>query len=327
MAQVLRQLEPVHDPRVLVGPETADDAAVYQLDPERAIVSTIDFITPVVDDPFVYGEVAAANSLSDIWAMGARPLFALNLAGFPPDVLPPEVLAEILRGGASKAAEAGVPIVGGHTVKDDEPKYGLAVNGIVHPQHIIRNSGAQPGDSLVLTKPLGIGVITTSIKRDLASPEVAARAVEVMCTLNRGAGESMAAIGVSAATDVTGFGLLGHLREMTAGSGVAAEISFASVPLIDGAAALAEAGCVPGGSQDNLAFLQSTGIVIWDGGLGEAQQLLLADAQTSGGLLIAVPEERLQALLAALRGAGTLAQAVVGRITGTDAAGSIRVLA
>lgn len=323
----MRQLKPSGDPNVLVGTETADDAAVYRLNPETAIVSTIDFITPVVDDPFVYGQVAAANSLSDIWAMGARPLFALNLAGFPPDVLPTAVLAEILNGGASKAAEAGVPIVGGHTVKDDEPKYGLAVNGIVHPQRIVRNSGAKAGDALVLTKPLGIGVITTGIKRDLAPAAVAGRAVEVMCALNRGAGEAIAEIGVSAATDITGFGLLGHLREMTAGSGVQAEISFARVPFIDGAAALAESGCVPGGSQDNLDFLQSSGAISWENGLSQAQRLLLSDAQTSGGLLIAVPEVRLEALLAALRDAGTLAQAVIGSITATDPSGAVRVLA
>jgi selenide, water dikinase len=322
----LRQLAPADHPSVLVATETADDAAVYQLSPETAIVSTIDFITPVVDDPFVYGQIAAANSLSDIWAMGARPLFALNLAGFPPDVLPPEVLGEILRGGASKAAEAGVPIIGGHTVKDDEPKYGLAVNGIVHPQRIVRNSGAKPGDVLVLTKPLGIGVITTGIKRDLASGAVAARAVEAMTALNRGAGEAMAAVGVSAATDVTGFGLLGHLREMTAGSGVSAELSFGAVPVIEGAAELAEAGCVPGGSQDNYDFLQSSGALTWDIGLSASQRLLLADAQTSGGLLIAVPEANLERLLAALRDAQTLACAVIGRVTGPDSTGGIRVV-
>jgi len=310
-----------------VGTETADDAAVYQLDPETAIVSTIDFITPVVDDPFVYGQVAAANSLSDVWAMGARPLFALNLAGFPSDVLPPEVLGEILRGGASKAAEAGVPIVGGHTVKDDEPKYGLAVNGIVHPQRIIRNSSAKPGDALVLTKPLGVGVITTGIKRDLASAAVAAKAVEAMTALNRGAGEAMTAIGVSAATDVTGFGLLGHLSEMTVGSHVSAEVSFASVPIIGGAAELAEAGCVPGGSQDNYDFLTSSRTISWDERLSQSQRLLLADAQTSGGLLIAVPEARLEELLAALKSAVTLSAAVIGRVTGSDAGGAIQVTA
>ncbi len=326
MAQVLRQLTPAEDPNILVGTETADDAAVYRLNPETAIVSTVDFITPVVDDPFVYGQVAAANSLSDIWAMGARPLFALNLVAFPPDVLPPSVLAEVMRGGANKAAEAGVPIIGGHTVKDDEPKYGLAVNGIVHPQRIVRNSGAKPEDVLVLTKPLGIGVITTGIKRDLATPAVAAAAVETMIALNRGAGEAMAAVGVSAATDVTGFGLLGHLREMTSGSGVSAEISFSSVPIIEGAAQLAEAGCVPGGSQDNFDFLNSSGVVTWDEQLTQSKRLLLADAQTSGGLLIAVSEAELENLLRALRAAQTPACAVIGRVTGADASGGIRVI-
>jgi selenide, water dikinase len=322
----MRQLEPSSNASVLVGTETADDAAVYQVGPETAIVSTIDFITPVVDDPFIFGQVAAANSLSDIWAMGARPLFALNLAAFPPELIPPDVIAEVLQGGADKAAEAGVPIIGGHTVKDDEPKYGLAVNGLVHPQRIIRNSRAIPGDILVLTKPLGIGVITTAIKRELASPAIARRAVEVMCALNRGAGEAIAATGVSAATDISGFGLLGHLREMVVASRVAAEISYAAVPFIQGAAELAEAGCVPGGSQDNYAFVTAEGVVAWEAELTEGQRLLLADAQTSGGLLIAVQEGRVEELLEALSDAKTSVQAVIGRVTREAAAGAIRVL-
>jgi selenide, water dikinase len=322
----MRQLQPSSNPAVLVGTETADDAAVYQIDPDTAIVSTVDFITPVVDDPYVFGQVAAANSLSDIWAMGARPLFALNLAAFPPDLVPPDIIAEVLRGGADKAAEAGVPIIGGHTVKDDEPKYGLAVNGLVHPQRIIRNSRAMPGDALVLTKPLGVGVITTAIKRDLASPSVAQRAVEVMCALNRGAGEAIVSTGVSAATDVSGFGLLGHLREIVVASGVEAEISFADVPFIEGAEELAETGCVPGGTQDNFAFVSAEGTVVWEADLSEGQRLLLADAQTSGGLLIAVPDDRLAALLEALDDAKSPLRAVIGRVTGKAAAGTIRVL-
>lgn len=324
---MLRQLSPPTDSNVLVATETADDAAVYRLSADTAIVSTIDYITPVVDDPFVYGQVAAANSLSDIWAMGARPLFALNLAGFPPSVLPQDVLVEILRGGAAKAAEAGVPIVGGHTVRDDEPKYGLAVNGIVHPDQVVRNSGARPGNVLVLTKPLGIGIMTTAIKRDLASGSLIERVVEAMTALNRGAGEAMAKVGVSAATDVTGFGLLGHLHELTAGSGVAAELWSHAVPIMDGVAELAVAGCVPGGSQDNLDFLESIGAVQWGVPLAPALRIILADAQTSGGLLIAVNEAKQEQLLAELRSAGTLAAAVIGRMTERDAAGGIRVLA
>lgn len=324
MAQVLRQLAPVTDPDVLVGTETADDAAVYRLGDELAIVGTLDYITPVVDDPFVYGQVAAANSLSDVWAMGARPLFALNMVGFPPGVLPPEVLAEILRGGQSKAAEAGISIIGGHTVRDDEPKYGLAVTGLVHPQRIVRNSGAKPGDVLFLTKPLGIGIITTAIKSDLASNDLAARAMEVMTGLNRGAGEAMVAIGVSAATDVTGFGLLGHLRELTTGSGVSADVSYQAVPILAGVRALAVAGVVPGGSRDNLEFIESSGAVDWDASIEEADRLILADAQTSGGLLIAVADERAGQLEEALHRASTLA-ARIGRITGSDPLGSVRV--
>jgi selenide,water dikinase len=322
----MRQLKPSRDASVLVGTETADDAAVYRLGPDAAIVSTVDFITPVVDDPFIYGQVAAANSLSDIWAMGARPLFALNLVAFPPELIPPDVIAEVLRGGASKAEEAGVPIIGGHTVKDDEPKYGLAVNGLVHPARIIRNSTAHPGDYLILTKPLGIGVITTAIKRDLASASVSAKAVEVMCALNGGAGEAMSSVGVSAATDVTGFGLLGHLREMVVSGGVEAEISFAAVPIIEGAAKLAESDCVPGGTQDNYAFVTASETIAWEAELSEGQRLLLADAQTSGGLLIAVPESRLDSLLSALAGAETLARAVIGRITRRSDGGRIRVI-
>ncbi len=287
---MLRQLTPVNDEHALVGTETADDAAVYKLNDETAIVSTVDYITPVVDDPFVYGQIAAANSLSDIWAMGARPLFALNIAGFPQDALPGEVLTTILQGGAAKAAEAGVPILGGHTVRDDEPKYGLVVNGIVDPNKIVRKRGARPGDVLVLTKPLGVGIMTTAIKRDLANGHLIDRVVATMSALNRGGSEAMVAIGVSAATDVTGFGLLGHLREMTVASGVAAEISFSAVPVMDGVEQLAAAGCVPGGSEDNLAFVNSSGAVDWDPGLPEHRRLILADAQTSGGLLIAVPE-------------------------------------
>jgi selenide, water dikinase len=271
--------------------------------------------------------VAAANSLSDIWAMGARPLFALNLVGFPPDVIPQDVLGEILAGGASKAAEAGIPILGGHTVRDDEPKYGLAVNGLVHPDRVVRNAGAKPGDVLVLTKPLGIGVITTAIKRDLASDALIGRAVEVMTALNRGAGEAMAETGVSAATDVTGFGLLGHLLEMTRASGVAADLTFSKIPVIEGALNLAAQGCVPGGSQDNYAYVSGEGAVEWGAGLEEAQRLVLADAQTSGGLLISVPQSKLQLLLDRLTSSASLAAAVIGEITGPNPAGRIMVRA
>lgn len=322
---MLRQLQPSGNGNVLVGTETADDAGVYRLNDDTAIVATVDYITPVVDDPFTYGQVAAANSLSDIWAMGARPLFALNLVGFPVGLLGPDVLAEIMRGGAAKATEAETPIIGGHTVRDDEPKYGLAVTGSVHPDRIIRNSGAQPGDLLFLTKPLGIGVITTAIKRDLASQALAAQAIKVMTTLNRGAAEAMLSIGVSAATDVTGFGLLGHLREMTVGSGVAAEIGAHAVPILPGVRELAADGVVPGGTGDNLAFLDGTEAVKWDPALDDVQRLILCDAQTSGGLLIAVPAARADALRASLEAKGTLVAACIGRLTAPDPQGRIDV--
>ena len=321
----MRQLPRSIDPNVLVATETADDAAVYRLNDDQAIVATVDYITPVVDDPFVYGQVAAANSLSDIWAMGARPIFALNLIGFPVDTLPHSVLAEILRGGAEKAAEAGVPIIGGHSIKDEEPKYGLAVTGIVHPERIVRNSGAQPGDVLFLTKPLGSGITSTAIKRDLASETLIASVTAVMTALNRGAGEAMVAVGASAATDVSGYGLLGHLHELTLASGMGAEISFDRIPILEGVRELAARDVVPGGSHDNLKALEETGAIDWSTRLDEGDRLVLADAQTSGGLLIAVRERQSADLARALLATGALA-AQIGRIAEPDALGRIRVV-
>ena len=247
---MLRRLPRTHDPRVLVGHETSDDAAVYQLSPTEAVVETVDFFTPVVDDPFLFGRIAAANAFSDIWAMGARPLFALNLVGFPVAKLPMETMGEILRGGADAAAEAGAPILGGHSIDDPEPKYGLAVTGLVHPDHILRNVGARPGDRLLLTKPLGSGIVTTAIKRGVAEPAVVDRAVAVMSALNRAAGEALAASGaVHALTDITGFGLLGHALEMAQGSGVTLRLDARAVPILEGVRALAEKDVAPGGSR------------------------------------------------------------------------------
>lgn len=215
---MLGQLPQFNDPRILVGAETADDAAVYRLDSGQAIVQTVDYITPVVDDPYSCGQIAAANSLSDIYAMGATPLFALNIVGFPTGSLPLSILGEILRGGADKVREAGAPIIGGHSIDDPEPKYGLVVTGLIDPTKIFKNSTARIGDDLVLTKPLGIGIITTAIKRGKATQPTIDTAVALMATLNKGASEAMVAVGAHACTDVTGFGLLGHLREMTAGA-------------------------------------------------------------------------------------------------------------
>jgi selenide, water dikinase len=286
---LLAELAPVEDPRVLVGNDTADDAAVYRLDDERAVVTTADFFTPVLDDPFDFGRVAAANALSDIYAMGATPLVALNLVAWPRESLGMDVLRDVLRGGAEVAREAGVPIVGGHSIDDPEPKYGLAVTGVVDPERILRNSTALAGHDLFLTKPVGAGVATTALKRDLASPELITSAVEVMTTLNRAAAEAARAVGASAVTDVTGFGLLGHLHELAKASEVSARVKAASVPLLPGALELVRdsEAAIAGGTRRNREWLE--GAVSWGDGVDEPHRWLLCDAMTSGGLLIAAP--------------------------------------
>ncbi|GEJ55890.1 selenide, water dikinase [Anaeromyxobacter diazotrophicus] len=283
---------------------------MYQLSATEAVVETVDFFTPVVDDPFLFGRIAAANAFSDIWAMGARPLFALNLVAFPVGKLPMETLGEILRGGAAAAAEAGAPILGGHSIDDPEPKYGMAVTGLVHPDRVLRNVGARPGDRILLTKPLGSGIVTTAIKRGEADPALVDRAVGVMAALNRAAGEVLAASGaVHALTDVTGFGLLGHALEMAQGSGVTLRLDARAVPILEGVRALAERDVAPGGSRANLAWVAPH--VRFDASLDAPARLVLADAQTNGGLLAAVAPERLDELAAALKQAGVQA-AVVG---------------
>jgi len=295
----LRNVPLSADPRVLVGASLADDAAVYQIAENLALVATIDYITPVVDDPFVWGGIAAANALSDVYAMGARPIFALNVVNFPRDTLPLSTLEQVIAGGAAKVAEAGVSILGGHSVDDPEPKYGLVALGLVDPARVVCNVGARPGDVLVLTKPLGMGVITTAIKRGLASEQTVARAVEVMSTLNRAAGEAMVANpGLHAATDVTGFGLLGHASEMLGRGDVGLRIEADAVPVLDEVWQLARDGVVPGGTRRNLASVES--LVDWSERLSDEHRLVLADAQTSGGLLIAVAPSSAEALLAAL---------------------------
>jgi selenium donor protein len=279
---------PVDDPAVLVDASTADDAAVYRLDDDRALVVTADFFTPIVDDPYDFGRIAAANALSDIYAMGARPLLALNLVGFPRKLLGQGILEEILRGGGDVARAAGVAVLGGHSIDDAEPKYGLCVVGEVRPDAVVRNSTARPGDALVLTKPLGTGIIATAIKAGQAPAAVIDDAVATMTTLNRAAAEIMRRHGVHACTDVTGYGLLGHLREMAAASGVDARLDAAAVPILPGARELAAAGHVPGGTRRNLEDLAE--VVDW-GQTDELTRTLLADAQTSGGLLMALPAE------------------------------------
>lgn len=300
LTQVLRHVLPVEDPNVLVGHTTGDDAAVYRLSEDRALVVTADFFTPIVDDPYEFGRIAAANALSDIYAMGGRPLFVLNLVGFPRRLLPEGLLEEILRGGSDMTRAAGVPTIGGHSIDDDEPKYGLVAVGEVDPARMITNAAAQPGDALVLTKPVGSGIIATAIKKSDAPDDVVANAVEVMTTLNAAGAEIMAEFGIRAATDITGFGLLGHMHSMLRASGVSAKVASTAVPLLPGARKLAEAGHVPGGSRRNLADLGTS--LEFDDGVDEVTRLLLADAQTSGGLLMAVPGDRVDDLICRLEG-------------------------
>jgi selenide,water dikinase len=294
------------DPRALVGIETRDDAAVYALDAERALVQTVDFFTPVVDDPYWFGRIAAANALSDIWAMGGRPLFALNLVGWPVGKLPLEQLGEVLRGGAESARLAGISILGGHSIDDPEPKYGLAATGLVHPDRILRNSGARPGDRLLLTKPLGTGIASTAFKRGLAVGALQDRAIEVMAALNRAAGEVLAASGVvHALTDVTGFGLLGHAWNVAEGSRVRLHLMADAVPVLEGVLDLARRDVVPGGSRANLAWVAPH--VRFAERIEAPLRQVLADAQTNGGLLAAVQAEAVGGILAALAAAGVVA--------------------
>jgi selenide,water dikinase len=296
----------------LVDATTSDDAAVYRISADRALVATADFFTPIVDDPFDFGRIAAANALSDVYAMGARPLFALNLVGFPRSLLGEGILEQIVRGAGTVAMEAGIAVLGGHSIDDAEPKFGLCVIGEVSPEQLVRNSTARAGDHLILTKPLGTGIIATAIKREMASAESIRAAVASMVTLNRRAAEAMLEVGVHAATDVTGYGLLGHLRELAQGSGLAARIDPAAVPLLPGAAELARAGAIPGGTLRNLEDLKE--FVAWDAAHPPELRNLLCDAQTSGGLLIAVPANRLEALLERLKAAPTPAAARIGQL-------------
>lgn len=301
-----------------------DDAGAYRLRADLAVVQSVDVFTPVVDDPFDYGRIAAANALSDLYAMAARPLFALNIIGFPVSKLPLEVMLRILQGGAAMAQEAGVSILGGHTIDDEEPKYGLAVTGIVHPDELVTNRGARPGDLLVLTKPLGIGTITTALKQGKARSEHVAQAVEVMTTLNAGAMEAMREVGVHACTDVTGYGLLGHLHELLLASGVAAMLDVEKVPIMDAAWPYAEQDIFPGGTRSNRIYLEGHGYVLWEREVPDHVRLLLYDAQTSGGLLMAVPPAAVERLVEALHKRRTPAAAVIGQVV-EGPAGHIRI--
>lgn len=326
METVLKQLPAITDPNVLVGIKTGDDCAVYQISDDLAIIQSVDYFTPVIDDPFDYGMIAVANALSDVYAMGARPLFALNVVGFDSSGLPLEILIEMMKGGAEKAQEAGIQIIGGHTIDDKEPKYGLTVTGLIDPAKIIYNSTAQVGDILFLTKSIGTGVISTAIKRGTASPAAIDRATEIMCRLNKSASEAMIAVGVNACTDVTGYGLLGHLGEMTRASGVGARVHARAVPMIQPARDLIDMDLTlaPGGTKRNLDYVKR--FVNFDPGIPETDRLLLADAQTSGGLLISCPPEKADELEQALKDAETITHSRIGFMEAEDDTGRIDVV-
>ncbi len=317
--QVLAKLPPIDDPKVLVGTATADDAGVYRLSDELALVLTVDFFTPIVDDPRTFGRIAAANSLSDVYAMGGKPVTALAIAAFPAEA-DTSVLAEILAGGAEKTHEAGIHVIGGHTVKDPEPKYGLSVTGLVHPMRIFRNSTARSGDVLFLTKPIGTGILTTARRKDEIDDRDLASAVAAMETLNRAASDAIIALNgqkiggpVHAVTDVTGFGLVGHLLEMARGSGVGFELHAGRVPFFDRVLELARRGIAPGGTRSNLDAALAQGVSFGQS-LTEPMQLALCDAQTSGGLLIAVGASHAEELAHALNRLGVLVVSDIGRL-------------
>jgi selenium donor protein len=313
LENILKKLPVTTDPKVLVGNASGDDAAVYLVNVEQAIVQTLDFFTPIVDDPYDFGAIAAANALSDIYAMGAKPLFALNIVAFPVQRLPLEVLEQILLGAADKATEAGISIIGGHSIEDSEPKFGMCVTGLVHPQKAWKNIGAQPGDVLILTKPLGTGIISTAVKSGLADETAAAEACKWMKQLNHKASLAFSKFPVNACTDITGFGLAGHLSEMTRGSNVNTEIVFNSLPFMNQVKELAIAGAIPGGTHRNLDFYKEW--IRWSTVLSETEKLMFCDAQTSGGLLVALPGKYIDQVLIELSLHGVENAVVIGHIT------------
>jgi selenide, water dikinase len=311
---VLRQL-PKQDPvpELIVGHETSDDAGVYKLTDTIALIQTVDYFTPIVDDPYMFGQIAAANSLSDVYAMGGEPKTVLNIVGYPIKKLGADMLAEILRGAADKVKEAGALTVGGHSVDDQEPKFGLSVTGIVHPDKVWKNVGAKPGDVLVLTKPLGVGILTTGIKRSVVTSEQEAEVTETMALLNKAAAEALMPYSPHSVTDITGFGLLGHGSEMARGSEVSFEVNLGQVPVLDGAFELAKEGVVPGGSKSNHKWLIDD--VHYEEDILPEEQLVLCDAITSGGLLVSLSEEEAGPYVEELHKRGLAHAAVVGRVT------------
>lgn len=313
MSQVLRLL-PKQDPvpELLVGHETSDDAGVYQLTESIALIQTIDYFTPIVDDPYMFGQIAAANALSDVYAMGGQPKTVLNIVGYPVKKLGPDMLAEILRGAADKVKEAGAITVGGHSVDDQEPKFGLSVTGIVHPDHVWKNVGAKPGDVLVLTKPIGVGIMTTGIKRGVVTTDQEKEVTDTMASLNKTAAEILTSFTPHAVTDVTGFGLLGHGSEMARGSNVSFEIEYNRVPILDGTYELAVQGVIPGGSKANYQWLTDD---VDYGSATPDEQYILCDAITSGGLLVAMSKEKADQYVQQLHDAGLQCASIIGRVS------------
>jgi selenium donor protein len=310
---ILSRIRPADAPEVLIDARTADDAAVYRISEDTALVQTVDFFTPMVDEPVDFGAIAAANALSDIYAMGATPIFALNIVGFPTRRLSIQALEQILEGAGEVAAEAGISILGGHSIENPEPVFGMVVNGTAQPGNILSNAGAREGDALILTKPLGTGIITTAIKKGQASTDQQDLAIRSMKQLNRDASRTMKEFPVNACTDVTGFGLLGHLLEMVKASRVSARIFAGKVPVFPGAPDLALAKMIPGGTSANMNHTASHSV--WDQAVGHPMKIILNDAQTSGGLLISVPGEHAEKLLSALHKQGMTDSALIGEIT------------
>ncbi|RKD22739.1 selenide, water dikinase SelD [Ammoniphilus oxalaticus] len=299
------------DPNLLVGLDSPDDAGVYKLTDDIALVQTVDYFTPIVDDPYMFGQIAAANALSDVYAMGGKPLTVLNIVGFPIQKLDPSILANILKGAGDKVQEAGALIVGGHSIDDQEPKFGLAVTGTVHPEKVWTNHGARPGDVLILTKPIGVGILTTAIKRDMLDQERIDLVTRLMAELNKTAAETLMNYSIHACTDITGFGLLGHAEEMASGSNVGIRIHKDKVPVLPGAYELAEQGIVPGGSKANHRWLAES---VRYGTIPEHEQWLLCDAITSGGLLVSIPAEEAEACIADLKQRGIEYASVIGEV-------------
>ncbi len=310
---MLRQLPPIVHPAVIVGTDTSDDAGVFRLGPDLAIVNTVDFFTPIVDDPYVFGQIAAANALSDVYAMGGDPITALNIVGFPKGQMDIEILGDILRGGLERATEAGAVVIGGHTIIDPELKYGMAVTGVIHPDRVLRNVGVRVGDAIVLTKPLGTGIVTTALKQRKASRASVTEAVRSMVTLNKAASQIVRRFSVHACSDVTGFGLLGHATEMAMGSGVSLVLDSSTLPLLRGALQLAGKGFLTGGCRRNRAYLADK--VVVDAAVGAALEEIAFDPQTSGGLLVSLDPLAAQRLVKRLRAAGIGAATIIGGAT------------